>query len=91
VTASRRKDDMEPTLNEVLDGVGGVGGIVHEFPPLPGSVGSQLTDLDASNRSGWRIFLRFNRITGGAQAACCSASVNRKVRRNEHSLAAQIV
>ena len=51
VTASRGKDDMEgPTLNEVRDSLGGIGGVVHELPPLSTRDGSRLTDLDASNR-----------------------------------------
>ena len=78
----RNERRMEaPTLNEVRNSLGGIGDAVHELPPLSTSDGSRLTDLDASNRRGRRIFLRFNRITGVVPAARCSASVNGKVRR----------
>jgi hypothetical protein len=51
VTASRGKDDMEgPTLNEVRDGLGGIGDVVHELPTLSTSDGSRLTYLDACHR-----------------------------------------
>ena len=39
-----------PTLNEVRDSLGGIGGVAHELPPLFTRDGSRLTDLDASNR-----------------------------------------
>jgi hypothetical protein len=45
-----------PTLNKVRHSLGGIGGVVHALPPLSTSGGSRLTDLDASNRRGWRIF-----------------------------------
>src|SRR5229473_2773476 len=49
VTASRGNDDMEDsTLNEVRDSLGGIGGVVHELPPLSTSDGSRLAYLDAA-------------------------------------------
>jgi hypothetical protein len=41
VTASRGKDDMEDsTLIELRDGLGGIGDVVHELPPLSTGDGS---------------------------------------------------
>ena len=69
------------TLNEVRDGVGGIGDVVHELPPLSTSDrlhlprssfnGSRLVYLDAAKYFHRVVFERTHRYTSSWQIRCC--------------------
>jgi hypothetical protein len=64
VTASRGKNDMEDsTLNEVRDSLGGIGGVVHDLPPLSTRAGF-IYRAPRSTVSGWPTLTRPSILMG---------------------------